>query len=137
MSWRADLPMRATRLRACAGFTLLEVLIALLVLALALLALTRTAALQVNQFDQLRSRTLAGWLAQQVLAETRIATAFPELSKNDGQRRFADREWRWQTEVQSTDVPTIRRIDVKVYLGAERTVPLAELTGFAGTDLEP
>jgi prepilin-type N-terminal cleavage/methylation domain-containing protein len=50
--------------RRAHGFTLLEVLIGLVVLSLALLALTRTAALQVDALGQLRDRTMAGWLAQ-------------------------------------------------------------------------
>ncbi len=119
------------------GFTLLEVLIALLVLALALLALTRTAASQVGNFEQLRERTLAGWLAQEVLTETRLANPFPATGKSDGQRRFAARNWRWDITVQATDAPTIRRIDVRVYAAADRSTPLAQLSGFAGLDLQP
>jgi len=64
--------------RSC-GFTLLEVLIALLVLALALLALMRTAAVQVDNFAALRERTLAGWLAQDLLTETRLGNPFPPV----------------------------------------------------------
>jgi general secretion pathway protein I len=77
------------------GFTLLEVLIALVVVALALLALTRTAGGQVRSFESLRERTLAGWVAANVLSETRIATPLPPIGTRDGRTRLANRDWRW------------------------------------------
>jgi general secretion pathway protein I len=123
--------------RRAHGFTLLEVLIGLVVLSLALLALTRTAALQVNSLGQLRDRTMAGWLAQEILAETRIGNAFPPPGKSNGTRRFGPAEWRWDVSVQSTQVATIRRIDVRVYSLADRETPLAQLSGLVGQDLLP
>jgi general secretion pathway protein I len=119
------------------GFTLIEVLVALLVLALALLALTRTAATQVQNFGDLRERTLAGWLAEDVLAETRLTTHFPATGRSDGSRRFAGREWRWELEVQPTDVISIRRLDVRVFAANDRSAALAEINGFASDDVQP
>jgi general secretion pathway protein I len=118
------------------GFTLLEVLIGLVVLALALLALSRTAASQVNAFGALRERTLAGWLADDVLAQTRLVNPFPPLGKIDGRRRFGGRDWRYDVVVQSTPVNSVRRVDVHVYPGTDAGAPLAELTGFCGEDLQ-
>ena len=119
------------------GFTLLEVLIALLVLALALLALSRTAANQVDNFAGLRERTIAGWLAADVLTQTRLTTPFPPAGKSDGDRRFGGRDWYWQLIVQTTPVDSLRRLDVRVFAATDRSAPLAELTGFSGTDLQP
>jgi len=119
------------------GFTLLEVLVGLLVLALALIALTRTAALQVDAFGQLRDRTLAGWLAQDLLVETRLAAGQPAPGTSNGTRRFGPSEWGWEVRVQKTDVATISRIDVRVFAPAQRDAPLAQLTGFRGQDLVP
>ena len=90
-----------------AGFSLLEVLIALVVVSLALLALTRTAGGQVASFDALRERTLASWVAANVLAETRIATPFPAPGTRDGRVRLGNRDWRWQLEVRATDAGDI------------------------------
>ncbi len=123
--------------RPARGFTLLEVLIGLVVLSLALLALTRTAALQVDSLGQLRDRTMAGWLAQDLLTETRIGNPFPPVGKSNGTRRFGPAEWRWEVEVQPTQVATIRRIDVRVFADADHATPLAQFSGLAGEDLLP
>jgi general secretion pathway protein I len=123
--------------RRARGFTLLEVLIGLVVLSLALLALTRTAALQVGNLGQLRDRTMAGWLAQNLLAETRIANPFPPVGTSSGARRFGPAEWRWEVSVQPTQVATIRRIDVRVFAEADRKTALAQLSGLTGEDLLP
>ncbi|HEX6834234.1 MAG TPA: type II secretion system minor pseudopilin GspI [Rudaea sp.] len=123
--------------RNARGFTLLEVLIAVLVLALALVALVRTAANQIDAFGRLRERTLAGWVAQNILAETRITQAFPQSGRSDGSRRLAGRDWRWELKVEATEVPTIRRLDVRVFAAADRSTALAELTGFSGLELQP
>jgi|SRR5690606_34345710 len=118
------------------GFTLLEVLIALVVVALALLALTRTAGSQVSRFDGLRERTLAGWVAANVLSETRIATPLPAVGKRDGRARLGNRDWRWSLQVQATDDADMRRLDVQVFAG-DATEPSASLTGFGSSQPSP
>jgi len=118
------------------GFTLIEVLIALAVIALALLALTRTASLQVRDFDALRERTLAGWVATDVLTDTRLASPFPATGRSDGHLQLAGRNWRWTRDVKATQDEEIRRIDVLVFAG-DTQQPSASLSGFAGTALSP
>lgn len=132
-AWTAVRPERSV----ARGFTLLEVLVALLVLALALLALARTAAVEVASFAALRERTIAYWLAEDLLVETRLGNPFPPTGSSDGTRRFGAADWYWQVRVQGTDVATIHRIDVRVFADADRSAALAELHGFAGEDLTP
>jgi len=135
-SWTGVRPEPARRIRA-RGFTLLEVLIGLLVLSVALLALARTAAVQIDQFAALRERTIATWLAEDLLAETRLGNTFPPTGSSSGMRRFGARDWYWQVRVEGTDLPTIRRIDVRVSDALERDASLAQLSGFVGQDLLP
>lgn len=118
--------------RRAFGFTLLEVLIALAVIAIALLALSRTALLQVHDFDGLRERTLAAWLASNVLTETRLGTGLPALGRSDGRVEFGDRRWRWTREVLLTPSEGIRGVEISVYVDGAR-LPAARLRGFAGT----
>lgn len=118
------------------GFTLLEVLIALAVVALALLALTRTAMLQVADFDALRERTWAGWVAANVLAQTRLAGPVPATGRSDGKTELAARAWRWTREVRATPDADVRRIDIQVFPG-DAQQPSASLTGFAAATVQP
>jgi general secretion pathway protein I len=118
------------------GFTLLEVLVGLVVLALALLALARSASSQVNTFAALRERTLAGWLAADVLAQTRLLNAFPAIGKSDGRREYGGRDWRYDVVVQATPVSSVRRVDVHVFAPGESAAPIAEISGFCGEDLQ-
>lgn len=118
------------------GFTLIEVLIALAVIAIALLALTRTASIEVQSFDGLRERTLAGWVAADVLGDTRLATPFPATGRSDGRMQLAGRDWRWTREVKPTPDAEIRRIDIAVFLG-DAQASSATLTGFAGQAVSP
>jgi len=111
------------------GFSLVEVLVALVVVALALLALARTATVQVRNFDALRERTLASWVAANVLTEARLAASLPPTGRSDGQLDLGGRHWRWQREVQSTADPEVRRVDVSVYL-ADAREPSGVVTGF-------
>lgn len=120
---------------AARGFTLVEVLIALAVVALSLLALARAATVQVQTFDALRERTLAGWVAANVLADTRVAATPPTTGRSDGRVTLAGRDWRWRRDVERTPEGGILRIDVQVFLG-ESSAPSATLSGFSG-EAEP
>jgi general secretion pathway protein I len=113
------------------GFTLLEVLVALVVLALSLTALVRLSGLEARALADLRERTLAHWVAANVLEETRLAEAWPGTGTRSGSARMGGREWRWSLLVQETDEPAIRRLDVSVRL-AEGEGAGAVLTGFVG-----
>ena len=118
------------------GFTLIEVLVALAIVALALLGLTRVAAMQVGDFDALRERTLAGWVAANVLAEARLSSALPPTGRSDGHVELAARSWRWTRDVSATPDPDIRRVDIRVF-AADSAEPSASLSGIAERAVQP
>jgi general secretion pathway protein I len=120
-------------MRRARGFTLLEVLIALAIVALVLVALVRTAGTAARALERERDVTLATWVAANVLAEQRLAGGQPPLGRREGAQRLGGREWRWQSVVQATDEPAIRRIDVRVFADAAPEDGVASLTGFSGT----
>jgi general secretion pathway protein I len=125
--------------RAARGFTLLEVLVAVLLLGLALTALVKLAGLEARATAQLRDGTFAQWVAANALAETRLGEPFPAPGRREGESVLASRRWRWQLDVATTDVESIHRMDVSVFdaerrargEGDDEDVPVATLTGFA------
>jgi general secretion pathway protein I len=123
-------------MRVSRGFTLIEVLVALAVVALALLGLTRVAALQAADVDALRQRTLAGWVAANVLAETRLA-GFPATGRSDGRVEFGARRWRWTRDVGATPDPHVRHVDITVFADDEAREPVVSLSGFAQSAVLP
>lgn len=114
------------------GFTLLEVLVALAVLALALGALVHAGAEQAASLDHLRSRTLAHWVAANELAEARLASNWPEPGERRGTTRMGRAEWHWVMTVSDTEDPDVRRLEVAVRAAPGDPDPVVTLAGFAG-----
>lgn len=115
------------------GFTLIEVVVALAVVAIGLLALAATTAQYTRQAAGLEERSLATWIAADRLAEIRLQPGFPEIGVQHGTQAMAGREWSWRAVI--SDAPgeaDLRRIDVAVAPGPEVENPSALLTGFVG-----
>ncbi|MCX7556553.1 type II secretion system minor pseudopilin GspI [Xanthomonadaceae bacterium JHOS43] len=116
------------------GFTLLEVLVALLLLSLALVALVRLAGLDARANSQLHEGTIAQWVGANVLAEARLRDGFPAVGSSNGETRMGGRRWRWTLVVNVTDEPSIRRMEVDVVAadaGRDEDGVAARLSGFA------
>lgn len=93
---------------------MLEVLIALVLMAVSLTALVRLSGMEARTSADLRDRTLAQWVAANRLAEVRLREGFPEIGRSRGEVTMAGQRWRWDQDVQGTDEETIRRIEVRV-----------------------
>ena len=113
-----------------AGFTLVEVLVALAIISIALLAALRAAGQGTNNVEDLRARLLAGWVAENLLAEHRAREDWLPLGILRGARRQAGIEFGWREEVISTPNPAFRRVEVFVYLARQESRSLARFTGF-------
>lgn len=112
------------------GFTLLEVLIALTIIAIALAALLRATGLAATNSDSLRLRMLAGWEAENQFALLRAQHAWPAPGTTQGQAIQAGKQLIWKREVQATPNPRFLKVLFRVY-GTERAdYQLAELSGY-------
>lgn len=110
------------------GFTLIEVLVALAVVAIALSALTQTAARALDRQTELEQRTFALWLADNRLTEIRLQPTV-QAGVRTGTARYAGRDWRWRAEVAPAPGGELWRIDVEV-MQPDGAAVLAH-TGFA------
>lgn len=102
---------RARPRRAPEGFTLLELLVALAVFALAAAALLRLSAENTRLATHLETRALAGVVAGNLAVEAAIA---PTPQGETGVTDLAGRRWRWTRTPSATDDPDLIRIDIQV-----------------------
>lgn len=122
--------------RRSAGFTLIEVLVALAVISLALLTIGGEMGAMVDTANTMRERTYASWIAQNKITELRLANVIPEVSSTSGELDYAGTEWRWRAVVSETGVENLYRVDVSVgYPGTEGDV--RTVTGFIGEPTVP
>lgn len=120
--------------RRSRGFTLIEVMVALAVLAIALAAAVRAVGEQARAQQILREGSQARWVAANLIAETRLNEPFPLPGTREGQTLMAGRTWRWRLVVSDTQDGDIRRLDAQVFAGdasVDSDQPLMSLTGFA------
>ena len=115
-----------------AGFTLLEVLVAMAVLAIAMGAIIGAATQSIQTVGALRDQTFAGWVAlNQVNALLLDSEPWPEDGSRRGEAELAQRAWRWEARFEATDDPDLRRVEVTVRASADGPT-LNALVAFKG-----
>jgi general secretion pathway protein I len=116
------------------GFTLIEVLVALMVVAMGLAALMIAVSSTARTSGYLRDKTLAQWMALNRLSEVRLNLSKFGQNTDTGELYFADRTWHYDTRYFDTSITTMKRVVVRVYAGDAKTKgnPVAESTGFTG-----
>ena len=100
--------------RARGGFTLIEVLVALAIVAIGMAAVMGALSSSANTLSYLRDKTLAQWVALNQIANLRLSGQQPPTGNTDGDSDFAGRSWHWRQQVVATEVPGVERIDVSV-----------------------
>lgn len=111
------------------GFTLLEVLVALAILAIALTAAMRAISVASTQTQEINERMLAEWVAQNRIATYRAFSQWVEPGINTGEAEEGGVQFRYEENIKATANQLFRRIDVSVYkIGSESR--LAVVTGF-------
>ena len=106
--------------RPAAGFTLLEVLVALAVVAVALLAAIGTATQSTVSAEVLRTRLFATWEAKNRLAELRARRAWPDLGVSEGIAEQAGVRLRWRETVDALPDSAFRRVEIAVRVDGGR-----------------
>jgi general secretion pathway protein I len=120
-----------SRLRS-RGFTLVEVLVALMVVAIGLAALMTAVSATARTSGHLRDKTLAQWIALNRLTEVRLTLNKLGQNTDTGQLEFANRTWHYDTRYFDTSIGGMKRVVVRVWLGAANTKsnPVAESYSF-------
>ena len=120
------------------GFTLIEVMAALIIVSLGMLAVITAVSETASNSAYLREKTVAHWVAMNRITEMRLAPQPPALGDTSGELEMAGKRWRWKAQVLQLELPTVRRIEVSVAPLSDANTSnddesqLATITGFYG-----
>jgi general secretion pathway protein I len=103
-------------IRSDRGFTLIETMVALVIVALGMTAVYMQLSQYASNAVYLRDKTLASWLGSNIVTELSIQQQWPDIGDDMQEREFADRIWSLTIEISETEVDNLRRADVSVAL---------------------
>jgi general secretion pathway protein I len=116
------------------GFTLVEVMVALTIVAFSLTAIAASMNQMIDAANAMRERTYASWIAQNKIAELRLANVTPEVSSTSGEVDYANSQWSWRAVVSETGIEDFYRVDISIsHAGSENII--RTVTGFIGEPL--
>jgi len=111
------------------GFTLVEVLVALAILAIAMAAAGRSVALSTDSAGAHKQRVLAGLVAENRLGELVARRGWPGIGVTEGVERQAGVDFRWHAEVIATPHAGLRRVEIQVTETGDPSHELRRLVG--------
>ena len=114
------------------GFTLVEVIIALTIIAVGLAAGINAASSTVYNAAGLQERTFAHWVAMNKITELHVMQEFPAPRKTSGSTLMAEHEWYWTMDVVETQDKSVRKVEIAVRTNEDDENSLVNLTGFVG-----
>jgi len=131
--------MRAPGRHRRRGFTLIEVMVALAIVAIAVPALLFTLDQQIDGRAHLRERSLAQVVARNRLTELRLALRAGRRRLQgavSGSETLAERDWYWRIRTIATEVPNFSRVEIEVRdREGEGTAPLYTLVAFLALEV--
>lgn len=110
----------------------MEVLIALAILGIGMLAVISTANTSTRNALALKQRTLAHWVAMNEAARLQLSTEWPDTGRQNGTEDLAGETWRWTADISNTAAPNLRRADITVALDDVPDKEISTLIVFIG-----
>ena len=117
----------------CHGFTLIEVMVALAIVAIGMLAAFRAVTEPAGNAAYLRDRTFAAWIASDLITDIRLRGQMPSVDETSGALEYANQQWRWRMVVVQTEVSGLRQVRVSVRRATDPDdAALVEMVGVLG-----
>lgn len=117
------------------GFTLIEVLVALLVFGMIATAAAQVGSQYISSFERIRDKTLASWIADNRINEVRLQEGLPSVRETTTDVEYGQFQWQVTTDISATEEASMRRVDISVARyrdGDSDPVPVHTLSGFVG-----
>lgn len=139
LRWRTSQPRSfASRVlvsypnRQQSGFTLIEILVAMTIIAVGCGALVASAAASTWRADYLREREFGRWVASNALTELQSVPAWPANGTTNKEVDMGNTTWYVRTRTQAVGDPDLRRVDVEVRLDKDADNYTYTVTGMVG-----
>lgn len=100
--------------RSSHGFTLVEVLVALVIMASGVMMLSASIGGSANGYARIDDKTRAWMVAADKLVELQVYQQFPSVGTRDDRVERFGRDWRVRTTVSNGPFPDTRRVDIDV-----------------------
>lgn len=126
----AFLSRNQTPSRFQSGMTLLEVMVALVIFAVASLALMQSITAQLNAIADLENKTFAGWVADNELARLRLEQTWPDTEWHGGTSIMGNHTYQWRWQGQKTADKLIQQVTIEVYGQDHMQSPVVTLQSF-------
>lgn len=113
------------------GFTLLEVMVALFVVAIALGGAIKVMGNAAQNSSRLSQKAFAQWVALNQIAKLKTTKAWPKYDETNGESEMASQKWKWVQKTIKTEDANIKRVEVSVRLVNDSdSNPFATVIGF-------
>lgn len=119
------------------GFTLIEVMVALAIVAFGLIAVFGQLNQSAAAAMRLRDRSFAHWVAMNRIVELRLGGGFPAVGTRSDDVEMANQRWHYEVTISATEDDRLRRVDVTVSQADRQGRPLATAVGFLTETPQP
>jgi len=119
-------------MRTSKGFTLIEVLVAMTIIAVGVSALVSSAAASAWRADYLREREFGRWVASNVLAELQVVPDWPSIGSKNSEVELGTLTWYVTARTQKVADADLRRVDVEVRRDKDAESYIYSVAGFIG-----
>lgn len=118
--------------RVHSGFTLIEVMVALAIIAIALGSLIKASGNHTYSASYLKSKTLAHYVAMNEVTRLKLAQTWPDLGNEHKSTELAGIEWFWTRTVEKTadETGNIRSVRFTIYQDEDRKQNLTTLQAY-------
>lgn len=124
------MPMKRFKQSKQHGFTLIEIVIAMMVISVALGAIISTTGNSVNHATHIQNKTLALWVAENYLAEVSIKDDWLPVGEQLHEINMAGQQWFLTNQITQTANKSIRRMDLSVYSDSRYENRLTSLVAY-------